>query len=78
LVSRKERLMSIEGETAAEGGTPTCITRFDGVRRQRSAWGVGRAGLDKACRGTPWLKPKTVGAILTRRARSDLRPCIWG
>ena len=24
--------MSIEGETAAEGGTPTYIIRFDGVR----------------------------------------------
>src|SRR5499427_5093055 len=24
--------MSIEGETAAEGGTPTYVTRFDGVR----------------------------------------------
>src|SRR5215472_7712568 len=32
VVSRKERLMSIEGGTAAEGGTPTYVTRFDGVR----------------------------------------------
>jgi hypothetical protein len=32
VVSRKELLMSIEGETAAEGGTPTSIIRFDGVR----------------------------------------------
>jgi hypothetical protein len=31
-VSRKELLMSIEGKTPAEGGTPAYVTRFDGVR----------------------------------------------
>jgi hypothetical protein len=32
MVSRKELLMSIEGNTLAEAGTPAYVTRFDGVR----------------------------------------------
>ena len=30
--SRKELLMSIKGKALAGGGTPTYVTRFDGVR----------------------------------------------
>ena len=37
----------------------------------RQPGGLGRASM-------PGLKPGTAGAILTRRARSDLRPCTWG